>query len=143
MVTLNALTSLMSSDGQRRTWLLAGQPITSIVLGYHVALRFSWGPLDAPTYGEITIEAPFKVGGTTIDPQNRETLQPVLELLHEPVDSVSADEAGSLEVRLGNGRILTVQKTDDPYEKWNTNGTGELHDFNMLCSAHDGPPWRA
>jgi hypothetical protein len=131
----------MTASNDVRTWALEDQPITGIVMNYDVTFQFARGPRDRPTYAEIAIGTPFTVGGTLVDPENRTTLQPLLTVPHEPLAKISVEASGTLRLFLSNGTLINMPKREDGHESWNSHGPGELHDFNMLCSAHDVPPW--
>ena len=142
----NALTSRMAATSTSRTWNFDGQPVSSLQLGYQATFGFSWGTQSAPTEAGITIETTFSILSpgvlpVVVDPGKPETFAPLLALLHRAVDRVTAHSSGLLEITFSDGTVLHVPKRSDRYESWNTFGSGELHDFNMLCSSHEVAPW--
>jgi hypothetical protein len=135
----------MKAHGTARTWHIDHE-LSRLQFGYEVILGVSWGSGSTATEASISLETPFSLtrpgaSAELVDPEAPETLSPLLALLHQRVAHITADRTGLLEITFSDGTILRVPKRDDGYESWNTSGSGELHDFNMLCSSHEVSPW--
>ena len=138
--------SRVTHTGKARIWDLTGLSVTRIVVDpAQVSLLLNAGFVGDSDEIHLIIENSFairKTDGTTdaVNPAVVETLAPVLTLRLRPALSLVAGRDGSLSLRFADGVELEVRK-HDRYEAWQTAGRGKFADANMLCSAHEGPPW--
>ena len=138
--------SRFTNTATARIWDLAGLSVTRIVVDpAQVSLFLNSGLVGNADEVDLIIENSFtirKTDGTThaVNPAVAETLAAVLNLRLCPALSLAVGGDGSLTLRFAEGAELKVSK-HDRYEAWHTFGRGSFADANMLCSAHDGPPW--
>ncbi len=129
----------------RRVWPLNGHEVTRLCLDYRFSIEIWWFEEGSPD-NSVTIvignRFSFHHDGReqSFNPEQAETLGPVLAILHKPVDSLTAYLDGRLVLQFADGAELAVEK-DAQYESWETFGKGKLADIGMLCSPHEGPPW--
>jgi hypothetical protein len=79
-------------------------------------------------------------GGQILDPEQNETLGPLLSLLHREASSFGASSEGGCVLRLADGSELRGQPHPQ-YEAWEAHGTGGLAGISLLCGPGGGPPW--
>lgn len=139
------MNSLMREFDDRRIWAIGGHEVTRLCVDYRVTIEIWWRDEASPdNYVTIQIGNSFVLhrGGAQIEviPEQITTVAPVLQILHRPVESLTVYRDGRLVLRMCDGDEIVVEK-DAHFESWETHGTGELADVNMLCSPHDCPPW--
>jgi hypothetical protein len=137
---------LMTEYPDRRVWRLGGHEVTRLIFDYQFAVQIWWrdesrGDSDVT----VTIGVPFTIRVANreqrVDPEDTATISPALHVLHKAVETLSAFRSGRLLLRFAGGVEIAVEKHPD-YEAWEASGTGLLSDVRLLCSAHEGPPWR-
>jgi hypothetical protein len=139
--------SRMTAYSNRREWDLDGHEITYL----HIDYRFGfdcWWHVEEPEHENllsVTIEMPFTLelatGIVECEPADTDTLGPALSILHKSLSKFIAFEDGTMEAVFSDGTKVRVSKHQQ-YESWEAHGEGELKDVALLCSPHEGPPWR-
>jgi len=138
--------SRVTHTDSARIWDLTGLTVTRIVIDpAQVSLLLNSAFVGDSDEIYLIIENSFtirKTDGTTyaVNPAVVETLAPVLTLRLRTALSLVAGRDGSLSLHFAEGVELEVLK-HNRYEAWHTFGGGNFADANMLCSAHEGPPW--
>ena len=138
------LKSRMRRYPDRREWDFGGHQVTRLIVDYAFGIEIWWKEGELDSHARFTIESPFtlKIGSTEYlcDPANQPSVAPALPLMARPVQSVAAFKNGLLVISFLDAEIR-VAKRSDGYETWNSQGSGELHDINMLCSSSENTPW--
>jgi hypothetical protein len=136
--------SLREEYADRREWALEHYEVNYIHLDYRFGFDL-YGFSGSDGYLKILVEVPFTLsdGDAEIrfDPEDLGTISGALKILHRPAHKVVVYRNGTLRVDFENGLNLRVEKHPQ-YESWEAHGQGELSDIQLLCSPHDGPPWR-
>ncbi len=135
----------MQEYPDRRVWALNEHEVTRLCIDSAFTIDIWWrNDKRVDTSLTIVIEAAFVLRRgeheRQFNPEHGQTLGPVLDILHTPVESLTAYRDGRPVLRFIDGAEIIVGK-DERYESWHTFGTGELADIGMLCSPHEGPPW--
>jgi hypothetical protein len=129
----------------RREWELAGHEVTRLLIDYRFTIEVWWYHERCDHTLRLTIGAPFwdfRSGNETwVNPEDPNTVAPALAVLHKPTQTLRAFRGGRLILTLSDGTEIVVEK-DPHYEAWEASGTGDLSDVLLLCSPHEGPPWR-
>ena len=134
-----------SEHADHRVWDLHENEVTQLHIDFRFTLICYW-PEDSGQSSSLTvvIETPFiwRQGGRDVwcNPENVETVKPLLEILHKPIASLVAFRDGRLHVVFVDGDLIILTK-DPSYESWSAFGTGAMADLQLLCSPHDGSPW--
>jgi hypothetical protein len=137
------MTTLQIADDTRRQWTFTGYEISRLWLEYEMGLLCTSTP---PVIGSLSIRisAPFTVRSSTgeifCDPAETLSIGSALAVLHAPLRSLTAWADGRLDIELGTGLRVVVNRNPQ-YESWEVVGDGELAEISMLCSAHDAAPW--
>ena len=131
----------MNVNAEWRTWDLIGLKVTQLRLDFQ---------LHVPMWSlqrEILIifGTPFVLRRPTgedqiFDPEQSETLCPLLSLLHRPVERFAASSDGRCLLRFADGTELHGEP-HEKYEAWETHGEGDLGDASLLCGVGGGSPW--
>ena len=124
----------------RRVWDLSGHLLEQIVLDYAVTLLVAERNNSISVVIENVFELRENERTSTINPEDAQTVVPLLAYLHKPVSAVTAFQNGDLLIGFASGAEIAVSK-DDQYESWNSFGSGEITGADMLCSPHPGAPW--
>jgi hypothetical protein len=126
----------------QRSWSMTGANFEMLTLAYALSLELA-GP-EPEDRISLQIETQFTLiyDDHILDviPEKPETVVPMLALLRKPLKTFTAFANGRLWIEFEDGTLLEVPK-HEKYESWNTYGYGAYATANMLCSAHDGPPW--
>ncbi len=134
------MSTRINASSDRRIWMLNGLEVTRLCIDFTFTIHLWEGSRELT----IIIEVPFTLRidehEQQLDPNAGTTLGPALQILHKPVESLTAYRHGRLVVAFVDGTTLDVDK-DWQYESWHTFGSGELADIAMLCSPHDAAPW--
>jgi len=131
----------MSDYPDKRVWSLTESEVTRLCINYSFVIQIS------NLKGDLTlaIHTTFllRVDGREekLDPEDGASLGPALIILHKPVETLTIFQNGFLNLRFLDGTEVIVEK-DLQYESWESSGSGEFSDIGMLCSPHEGPPWR-
>jgi Family of unknown function (DUF6188) len=129
----------------RRVWRLDGHEVTRLLVDYAFTIVIWWRSQKSDNSVTIVLERPFILKRVEqvkhFTPEQKDTLGPALNILHQPIESLTAFCNGRLVLRFTDTSELITEK-DDSYESWNTFGSGEFAQIGMLCSPHDGPPWK-
>ncbi|HEX2869507.1 MAG TPA: DUF6188 family protein [Ignavibacteriales bacterium] len=135
----------MKIDDDKRIWELNGHEVTRLLIDNHFTIQVWWTDKNIVSEALITIETPFTLSLNNIDiecnPEDGTGIAEALSVLHKEADSISASRSGELNISFKDGTGIIVGK-HEYYESWSTQGKGELSEMNMLCSPHDGPPWK-
>ncbi|MGE5681613.1 MAG: DUF6188 family protein [Bacillota bacterium] len=135
----------MKIDNDKRIWEINGHEVTRLLIDYHFTLQISWSNKNEESEALITIETPFTLSLSNIDiecnPEDGTGIAEALCVLHRKVSRISASRSGELNISFKDGTEIIVRK-HEYYESWSTQGKGEVSSMNMLCSPHDGPPWK-
>jgi hypothetical protein len=136
---------LMIEYSDRRMWELGGHEVTRLLIDYRFALQVWWLE-DAVDHDLIlTIGVPFRIRmegrERLIDPEVTTSLASTLPVLHKRVETLTVFRDGRLVLRFCDGAEIEVEKHAQ-HESWEAEGSGRLSDVVMLCSPHDGPPWK-
>lgn len=128
----------------RRVWRLDGHEVTQLIVNYAFTIVIWWRDQKSDNSVTIVLEQPFSVKRDDhtqdFDPEQTGTLCNALDILYQPVESLTAFRNGRLVLRFTDTSELISEK-DDSYESWHIFGTGEYAQIGMLCSPHGGPPW--
>ena len=131
----------MSEYPDKRVWSLTESEVTRLCINYSFIIQI-WN-----LKGDLTLAIHttflFRVDGREekFDPQDGASLGPALIILHKPVETLTIFQNGFLNLRFLDGTEVVVEKNLQ-YESWESSGSGEFIDLGMLCSPHEGPPWR-
>jgi len=140
-----SLQSKMTEYADRRVWNLEGHDVTYLHIDYRFAFDCWWLYNKTNNSLSVTIEAPFELrylDQTVICvPEDVSTVKEAISILHKPISFLTAFRDGRLLVTFSDGTELEVAKIPR-YESWEAQGEGELADLALLCTAHEGPPWR-
>ncbi len=93
----------------------------------------------------ITFGTPFTLHSATgdvhaFDPEQSETLCPLLSLLHRAVTTFAASSKGECILRFEDDSELRGEPHEG-YEAWESHGTGALEGASLLCGVGGGSPW--
>ena len=126
----------------RRVWAFEDLEVTRLCINYSFLLLMSGQDGDF----SLTIHAPFRyrLGERVYEAEAEkiESIAPVLEILHKRVNQLVVWRNGDLAVEFSDQSEIAVTK-DWQYESWETTAEGALLSLGMLCSPHEGPPWRS
>jgi hypothetical protein len=125
----------------RRVWAFEDLEVTRLCIDYSFLLLMSGRDGDLT----LNIHAPFRYrkGERVCEAEGEkfDTVAPVLDVLHKSVSRLVVWQNGDLSVEFSDETEITVTK-DWQYESWETTANGGLSSLAMLCSPHEGPPWR-
>ena len=131
----------MTEGATWREWSLRGLEVTQLRFDYqfhvHVTAR------DRELL--LVFGLPFRLrapsgGERTLDPEQNDTLAPLLSLLHRPLEGFAAASDGRCVLRFTDGTELHAEP-HEYYEAWHAEGTGALADASLLCGPGGGAPW--
>ncbi len=136
------LRSRSTEYADRRVWNLESHEVTYL----HIDYRFAFDCWRADnTQLSVTIETLFTIrypDRTVIcEPENVDSVKEAIAILHKPLSMLTAYRDGRLLVAFSDGTELHVSKHPQ-YEAWQAQGKGELEDVALLCTPHEGPPWK-
>ncbi len=126
----------------RHDWMLEGHRLTQLLVDLH-GFRFqSWALSESL---EIQVAVPFRYAqadGTDreVDPREAEQLAPLLGLLGRLVHGVAVGREGELEVRFGDGSVLTCAPHTNR-AAWEVQGAGALEGLAYRSPPGGGVPW--
>ncbi len=124
-------------------WVLLEHKITELTVLTR-ALRLRTWSLDGSV--EVLLASAFALrppnGERRMDPADPDTLAPVLGLVGAAIRSLTIRRDGSLELELGDGRVL-VAGPDPRVEAWQVQGGGVLEGMAYRCPPGGGMPWDA
>lgn len=126
----------------RHTWTFESQPVTQVCVDRTSCRVESW-TLQASL--EIRFGATFGLAladGTSrdIDPDAPEQVAPMLTLIGRRVMRLVVHKAGSLELALSDGSVLTAAP-HARYEAFEINGAGALEGMHYRSRPGGGIPW--
>ena len=124
-----------------REWSLDGLEVTMLQFDYQFHLTM-W---DRDRALLLIFGVPFRLrpatgGERMLDPEQNETLGPLLSLLHRPVERFAASSDGRCLLRFEDGTELHGEP-HDYYEAWEAHGKGALADASLLCGPGGSSPW--
>ena len=126
----------------RRVWTFDDLEVIRLCIDYSFLLLMSGRDGDLT----LNIHAPFRyrTGERVYEAEGEklDTVAPVLEVLHKRVSNITVWQNGDLAVEFSEQSEIKVTK-DSQYESWETTANAGLSSLAMLCSPHDGPPWRS
>jgi len=111
----------------------------------HFDYRFTVDMASGDRSLSIIFECPFSMRlpsgeERSFDPEENETLGPLLSLLHRPVSTFLASSNGLCVLRFRDGTELRGQPHPQ-FESWEATGTGELERIGLLCGPGGDSPW--
>lgn len=136
-------TSLIESPDEHH-WVLLDYRITQLALDGSSVRLLAWS-LEASL--ELRLGAPFVLrtpagGERRLDPDQPETLAPLLALLRRPLSSLTITRTGELTLQLGDGTTLAAT-ANARRDSWDVNGGGALEGMVYHGGAGGRPPWAA
>src|SRR5690606_22876220 len=119
-----------------------GRAVTMLILD-RSGFRFHCWTLDGDL--EVRLETPFEFHSpdgsqVSIDPEQPQTVAPLLNLVQAAVQQLRVKRSGELTVIFTDGTSLRAWP-HPIFEAWEINGVGELGRIGYLCSPGDGSPW--
>ena len=131
----------MAEEVTWREWSLDGLEVTQLRFDY----QFHLSILDRDRELLLIFGVPFRLRvptgeERTLDPEQNETLGPLLPLLHQSVERFSAASDGRCVLRFQDGTELHGEP-HDYYEAWEAHGKGSLADASLLCGPGGSSPW--
>jgi hypothetical protein len=135
-------TSLIESPDEHH-WVLLDYRIAQLAADASSVRLLAWS-LEASL--ELRLASPFVLhtsagGERRLDPEQPETLAPLLALLRRPLSSLTITRAGELTLRLGDGTTLAAPASARR-DAWDVSGGGALEGM-AYRAAGGGPPWAA
>ena len=135
----------MDTNHETKEWNLNGHLVTQLVFDYGFTIKVWWAESsDADNELFVVVEVPFvlQIGQSEYEclPGEPDSMAPALELLHKPAQSLVVNAAGKLEINFEPETHLIVERHAQ-FDSWQAIGQGELASIQLLCSAHDVPPW--
>ena len=122
-------------------WVLLEHKVTELAV-LSRALRIRTWSLDGSV--EVLLASALALrqsnGDRRMDPAEPDTLAPILGLVGAAVRSLTIRRDGSLELGLGDGRVLAAGP-DPRVEAWQVQGGGVLEGMAYRCPAGGGVPW--
>ena len=131
----------MEKHPQWREWDLSGLEVTQLRFdfSFHIHL-WSSGRSLLVVFGSPIVLRSDGAGALLLDPEQTETLSPLLSLLFRPAMAFRASSEGHCQLRFQDGYELSCAP-DQQYEAWESHGTGDLADASLLCGPGGDPPW--
>ncbi|HET8669619.1 MAG TPA: DUF6188 family protein [Candidatus Saccharimonadales bacterium] len=131
----------MAESTTWRTWDLNGLNITQLRFDYQFHIDI-WSLQRGIL---ISFGVPFLMRLSSgqeqaYDPENSESLGPLLNLVHKPIEAFMASSEGQCVLLLKDGTQLKCE-AHEKYEAWETHGSGELESASLLCPIGKGSPW--
>ncbi len=133
------------NNQQWREWSLQGLHVNLIHFSFTVDIDLMPPFTKIPDALAIRIGSPFtlrKASGEvlTLDPEQPQTLCPLLLLLRCSVTLFRASSEGECQLWFQDETLLSCLP-EDMYEAWSSRGSGALESANLLCLPGGGPPW--
>ena len=131
----------MTEQSEWRTWDLSGLDVTQLLFDFQFHVHM-WS-LQRDLL--ISFGMPFTFRSPdgeirTYEPEQSESLWPLLGLLHRDVTTFAASSKGGCVLRFADGSELRGEPHEQ-YEAWESHGTGELESASLLCGVGGGSPW--
>ena len=131
----------MTNSVEWREWSLEGLDVTQLCFDYSLHIMMWSQERALSLVFETEIEFRTANGNVQIlNPEESQSLSPLLSLLHKPVTMLRASSAGHCELRFADGSSISCAP-DDQYEAWQSHGAGDLKSAALLCSPGGGSPW--
>lgn len=139
---MSAMGAELSKSRDEHVWDLGGRAVTMLILD-RSGFRFHCWTLDGDL--EVRLETPFEFHSpdksqVSIDPEQPQTVAPLLNLVQAAVQQLRVKRSGELTVIFTDGTSLRAWP-HPIFEAWEINGVGELGRIGYLCSPGDGSPW--
>ncbi len=131
----------MTKQTEWRTWNLIGLKVTQLRFdyGFHVDMWSLQRGLRITFGTQLTLR--LTTGEEQLfDPEQVESLCPLLSLLHCPVAEFAASIEGKCALRFEDGTELRSEPHES-YEAWESQGSDDLEDASLLCGVGGGSPW--
>jgi hypothetical protein len=133
--------SKMTEYADRRVWNLRGLEVNLLQIAYCFDIMCNDPGNDVFIQIETSFTLRYPNRTITCDPENIDSIKEAVSILRRPLADLTAFRDGSLIVTFLDGTELHVLK-DPNFESWNAQGEGIFGDLALLCSPHEGPPWR-
>jgi len=107
--------------------------------GFHVSMWSLQRELIVTFGTQFTLRPP--TGEERVfNPEQVESLCPLLLLLHRPVVEFAASDEGRCVLKFEDGTVLRSEPHES-YEAWESHGSDDLEDASLLCDVGGGSPW--